>query len=203
MKATKVKRAGSKSKTPVRILASTIAIVLATSGLGWGVALAQASGGVDRVSDDIRPDGLKRRGDGSIDDDQPGRNAEHQDRGQREDRIKIEDSDVRTRADDGTRSRERTRVTVNPVTGERRERTRIEVVNPDGSRSEIRSEKRIAADGTVLRERTRTRERAARGERAERGERAARGERAERPERADRSERGERSERSERSDRNS
>lgn len=185
----------SKQHNQLRILCSAVAIALMSSGIPWTSASAQTT---DRVSmsDDIGADGLERRGDGSIDDDQPGGAAESG-----EDRVELEHSDVRTRTLDGTRTRDRKRVTVHGVTGERRERTRSEVRNPDGSRVRIRTETRVAADGTVLRERTRVRDREAHGDRAERPDRAERGERAERPERAERAERPERAERAERPER--
>ena len=171
----------------LRWIAYPIAIALATTGLGWGTALAQGSDGIPDQPD--QPDQPEHP------------EHEHGDDAHDENRIVIERTDVRTREADGTRSRERISITVHPVTGERRERTRSEVRNPDGSRTKTRTETRIAEDGTILRAETRTRERAARGERAERsedGERAERSERGERAERPDRPERGERPDRSDR-----
>jgi hypothetical protein len=109
-------------------------------------------------ADDIDPDGLKRRGDGSIDDDQSAR---------------LSHKTELPEAEEQTRLRERTR-------------------------------RRLAADGSVLRERSERRERlerSGRSERVEREERAVRAERPERPERVERPERPERAERAERPER--
>lgn len=171
------------------------AILLAGPGVPLADAVEVESSG---ISDDIGPDGLKRRGDGSLDDTQPGRAASG------ENRVVVERSDVRTRDEDGTRTRERSRTTLHPVSGEVRRRTESRVRNADGSETRTRSETRTAADGTVLRERTRLKEKAAhadRSERSERGERADRSDRAERAERSDRADRAERPERAERPDR--
>jgi hypothetical protein len=172
-----------------------------------GFAQSDSDSELHEMSDDIGSDGIKRRGDGSIDDDQRDGTPSDDD-----DRIVIENTDVRTRGEGGARTRERSKITVNPVTGERRERTRNVVRLADGSKVETRTEIRTDAEGNVLRERTRTREKDARGrdrgrddadrsDRADRSERADRAEREDRSERAERAERPERAERSERADR--
>jgi len=61
---------------------------------GLMVPLVGAVAGAQSASDDIGADGLKRRGDGSIDDTQPsdvGGGADREDRAEREDRADRED----------------------------------------------------------------------------------------------------------------
>ena len=130
-------------------------------------------------------------------------------------------SDTRTRDTDGNRTRVRTRRSVDPAIGDSDKRFRSHERLADGTEIRIRSEQRLAEDGSVLRSRSRERladgteirvekrfnsdgsvreERSelrtdAHDDRPERAERADRPERPERPERADRPERPERPER--------
>lgn len=166
-------------------------------------ALAQSASGT--VSDDIGADGLKQRGDGSIDDSQPGvRGGE----------VEMHRERTRVEGEDGSETRTDSFVFVNPGTGVTTERTRTRERLADGSETRTTTDRRIAEDGTVLRERSDTRTRAGhddiehedhdrheRAERAERSDRSDRAERAERPERADRPERPERPERVDRPER--
>ena len=166
---------------------------------GLLVPLVGTVAGAQSVSDDVGPDGLKRRGDGSIDDTQPGDISGGA--GAVDDFVRVGDrQESRTTDPDGTTRRERMDVHMNPATGVTRERERSRVRNPDGSRTRVRTERFIDADGNLLSETTRVRERGAdRADRAEREDRVERPERAERPDRPERAERPERPERTDRS----
>ena len=166
---------------------------------GLLVPLVGTVAGAQSVSDDVGPDGLKRRGDGSIDDTQPGDIGGGA--GAVDDFVRVDRQESRTTDPDGTTRRERMDVHVNPATGVTRERVRSRVRNPDGSETRVRTERFIDADGNVLSETTRLRERGAdRADRAEREDRVERPERAERPDRPERAERPDRAERPERTD---
>jgi hypothetical protein len=140
------------------------------------VAAAQA-----QVRDDLGPDGLKVRGDGSVDDTQPGVVGGGVDvpdvrgDGSPEDRPgddllghpdnHIIKEDERSVTEDGTQVLQRRDVHVNPVTGVQREKTETRERNPDGSETRVRTVTFTDANGEVIAESTRTREKEARGER--------------------------------------
>lgn len=140
------------------------------------VTVAQA-----QIRDDLGPDGLKLRGDGSVDDTQPGLvgggvdvpdvrgDGSPEDSpgddlvGHPENHIIKEDE--RSVTEDGTQVRQRRDVHVNPVTGVQREKTETRERNPDGSETRVRTMTFTDASGEVILQTTRTREKEARGER--------------------------------------
>ena len=172
---------------------------------GLLVPLVSTVAGAQSVSDDVGPDGLKRRGDGSIDDTQPGDSGGGG--GAVDDFVRVgdrlENREPRDTDPPGTIRREREDVHMNPATGVTRERKRSRVRRPDGSETRVRTERFLDADGNVLSVTPpRVRERGAdRADRAEREDRVERPERAERPDRPDRAERPDRPERAERPER--
>jgi hypothetical protein len=138
-------------------------------------------------SNDIGPDGLKRRGDGSIDDDQPGTGfgREHK---------QLIHSKERNREilDDGTAVRTRTDTWVTPDGAVVRERFETRSVLPDGTKARERVERRFDAEGNVIRERIDVRDVGHSGSRDgvasfDRPERLDRSGKPDRPDRVDRS----------------
>lgn len=138
-------------------------------------------------NDDIGPDGLKRRGDGSIDDDQPGTGfgREHK---------QLIHSKERNREilDDGTAVRTRTDTWVTPDGAVVRERFETRSVLPDGTKARERVERRFDAEGNVIRERIDVRDVGHSGSRDgvasfDRPERLDRSGKPDRPDRVDRS----------------
>ena len=130
--------------------------------------------GQARTDDDIGSDGLKRRGDGSIDDSQPGQgdNDRNKMRGRNRGHENRDDS---MRKDDSGKGR------MNRLDRDNRGRGRVRHGRIERPERKDRSEKS---------ERVERPERQERSERSERVERPGRQERSERPERLDRSGRG-------------
>ena len=144
--------------------------------------------GVVRQNDDIGPDGLKRRGDGTIDDDQPGVGF-----GREHNRLIHSKERNREVLDDGTAVRTRTDTWVTPDGVLVRERSETRTVLPDGTKARERIDRRFDADGNIIRERIDVRD-------TDHGGRRDRVDSFDRPERMDRSGRPDRPERPDRPD---
>lgn len=185
-------------------------VVVALTGLVAGATAGWAQGMDDGrpdpvagravVSDDLRADGVKLRGDGSVDDSQPGRpgGGGFDDSPGVDDSINLSRERETVVLEDGTVIETEERVQQNPITGNIRTRTETETEFPDGSESRVRTTVITDEDGNVLSEFTRSREKPAREDRDD-DDRRGRGGREDRPDRDD-DDREDRPERVERDD---